>query len=141
MPIARLLAAAAALVPSLALAAGFYVPDLGVRALGRGGAFVARADDLTAAWYNPAGLADQPGTRFIGDVAFVKQSVAYQRTDEMGNAAGFLPVGNSAFPFTIPFLGISSDFGLRNLTFSLSAYGPYAATYQYPEGGAQRYTL
>jgi long-chain fatty acid transport protein len=127
-------------LPSTAYGAAFYVPDLGVRALGRGGAFVARADDLTAAWYNPAGLADQGGTRFIADMGFIKQSVNYQRTDETGTPIG-PPIGNTAFPFTIPFLGISSDFGLKNLTFSLSAYGPYSSKYSYPENGSQRYTL
>ena len=39
-------------------AAGLYFSDRGVRPLGRGGAFVAGADDLGAIWYNPAGIAD-----------------------------------------------------------------------------------
>jgi long-chain fatty acid transport protein len=129
------------LAPSLASAAAFYVPDLGVRALGRAGAFVARADDLTAAWYNPAGLADLGGTRFLGDVVFVKQSVFFQRTDERGAAGSFFPVGNTAFPFTIPFLGLSTDFGLKNLTFAASVYGPLSSSYAYPASGPQRYSL
>jgi long-chain fatty acid transport protein len=129
--------------PALAQAAGFYVPDLGVNALGRAGAFVARADDLTAAWYNPAGLADQGGTRFHGDVGVVKQSVFFQRTDERGSTAGYPPVGNTSIPYVIPFLGLSSDFGLRDLSFSLSVYGPYAGLYQYPDSPSapQRYSL
>ena len=47
---------AAAFVPSKASAGGFYLMDRGVRAGGRGGAFVAGADDPESLYYNPAGL-------------------------------------------------------------------------------------
>ena len=128
------------LAPRLAEGAGLYVPDLGVRAMGRGGAFTARADDATAAWYNPAGFADQGGTRFYADTGFVKQSVNFQRTDASGANLGD-PIGNTAFPFVIPFISISSDFGLHDFTFAFSMYGPYAGVYTYPATGAQRYSL
>ena len=142
MRIARktaLLGIVCCLAPSVAEAAGFYVPDLGARALGRGGAFTARADDLTAAWYNPAGLADQGGTRFSTDIGFVKQSVNFQRTDDQGTPIGF-PVGNKSAPFIIPFIGLSSDFGLKDFTFAAAIYGPYAGKYDYGQG-SQRYSL
>ena len=52
----------AATVASPALAdGGYYQGALGARAAGRGGAFVARADDVTAVSTNPAGLADLDG--------------------------------------------------------------------------------
>ena len=41
-----------------ARAGGLYLADRGVRPLGRGGAFIAGADDLGAIAYNPAGLYD-----------------------------------------------------------------------------------
>jgi len=41
---------------------GYYQGALGARAAGRGGAFVARADDVTAVSINPAGLAQLDGT-------------------------------------------------------------------------------
>ncbi len=56
-------AAASLLVPILAVAPGLGVAQaqpfeaLGTRALGMGGAFVAVADDATAVYWNPAGLA------------------------------------------------------------------------------------
>jgi hypothetical protein len=37
-----------------------HVESVGIRALGMGGAFVAVADDSTATWWNPAGLAAGP---------------------------------------------------------------------------------
>jgi long-chain fatty acid transport protein len=128
------------LTPTAAGAGGFYVPDVGVRPLGRAGAFVARADDGTAAWYNPAGFADQPGTRLDFETAFTKQSVNFQRMDESGGLIGN-PVGNTASPKFIPLLGISSDFGLKNFVFALTGYGPYSKDTQFPEDGPQRYSL
>src|SRR5688572_4735107 len=51
-------------------AAGMYWSDRGIRPLGRGGAFVAGADDLGAIAYNPAGLADA-GSSLLLDAALV----------------------------------------------------------------------
>jgi hypothetical protein len=50
-----LLSCAIALVPSLARAQTYET--IGIRAQGMAGAFVAVADDATASWWNPAGLA------------------------------------------------------------------------------------
>ena len=51
-------------------AAGLYFSDRGVRPLGRGGAFVAGADDLGAIWYNPAGIVDAPSS-FLLDASWL----------------------------------------------------------------------
>ena len=40
-----------------ARAGGFDIPDLGTEPLGRGGAFVAKADSPIAIYYNVAGMA------------------------------------------------------------------------------------
>jgi long-chain fatty acid transport protein len=55
--IAALIAGIAiAATSSTARAGGLEVPDVGTKSLGRGSAFVARADDTSAMVYNPAGL-------------------------------------------------------------------------------------
>lgn len=53
-----LLLAAALLVAGPAAAAGFSIFEAGSRSTAMGGAFVAQADDLSAMFYNPAGLAE-----------------------------------------------------------------------------------
>lgn len=58
---ALVLALATIAAPNLAHAGGFEYSAAGTRALGRGGAFIARADDPLALRYNPAGLAFLPG--------------------------------------------------------------------------------
>jgi hypothetical protein len=58
MPVpARLLLAAAGLLLSASSVHGQPPPRVGVRAAGMGGAFVAVADDASAVYWNPAGLA------------------------------------------------------------------------------------
>ena len=42
---------------SLALAAGFKINEQGAKAMAMANAFVAQADDPTALYYNPAGIA------------------------------------------------------------------------------------
>src|SRR6267143_6224513 len=56
--------------------------DIGVRAQGMAGAFVAVADDATATWWNPAGLAT--GAFFNGIVEYDRQ----QEPREGGDPAG-----------------------------------------------------
>src|SRR5580693_2823141 len=73
------LALAALSLPRTALAGGFELPDNGTEALGRGGAFVAKADDPTAIMFNPAGLAEQRGTRALLDGHVVMSSYSFQR--------------------------------------------------------------
>jgi long-chain fatty acid transport protein len=51
----------------------FYEPS--PRAAGLGGAFTARADDTTALYYNPAGLAFQGGFRIKADIAFAHRTL------------------------------------------------------------------
>src|SRR5437868_476976 len=60
---AGLLALSLFLVSEAAQAGGFSISILGGRRTGMQ-AMLGAPDDLTALFHNPAGLADQPGTRF-----------------------------------------------------------------------------
>ncbi|WP_437936468.1 OmpP1/FadL family transporter [Sorangium sp. So ce341] len=57
---------------------GLDSPDIGVLQLGRGGAWVARADDPLAAYFNPAGLAAQRSSAH-GGVHFIHQAQCFTR--------------------------------------------------------------
>jgi long-chain fatty acid transport protein len=52
------------LCPATLNAGGFEAPGVGAKALSMGGAFVGVADDWTATYWNPAGLAQLNGTGF-----------------------------------------------------------------------------
>ena len=55
----------------LCYGSAFSVSELGARAAGMGTAFIATADDGSALFYNPAGIAFQPGTHLEMDSAVV----------------------------------------------------------------------
>src|SRR5580698_121166 len=118
---AALLFVGALLGASDAKAGGLEIPDNGTEALGRGGAFTAKADDGTAMEYNVAGLAQQRGTRLLLDANLWLSSYSFQRSgtypDNPGNSA--TPWGKMPFPavsdqggaFLAPFAALSTDFG------------------------------
>jgi long-chain fatty acid transport protein len=135
--------------PSVAHAAGLYVTDRGVRPLGRGGAFVAGADDLGAIWYNPAGLADA-GSSVLVDFAWPDFNVQYTRQLRIQNPDGTIqePVSptvngsNSFLPY--PTIAGSYAFGPRKqLTVAFGVLAPYISlttfpmTIKDPQTGAQ----
>lgn len=117
-----------------ARAGGFELPDLGTQALGRGGAFVAKADDPTALYYNPAGLARQRGTRLLASGNIYFGTATFQRggrypddPENPGTPWGnqpYAPVKNQAGPAAVPFVALTTDFGsLDRLTASIGVFG------------------
>lgn len=120
---------------SLAWAGGFEFPDNGTEALGRGGAFTAKADDATAFQYNVAGFARQRGTRLLLDANIVFDDYEFQRSGVFPDSPSdpatpyggqpFPKVSNKGAPFFAPFFGVSTDFNYFDCwTFAIGAYGP-----------------
>ena len=139
--LASILALCIVVCPTVSIYAnGYHYPELGTAALGRGGTFVARADDPTALYFNPAGAARLRGTRILLDTNLVFESIRFQRQFFGGteSRSGYphdptrqMPlVRNTNGPFPIPFLAVTSDLGgmLRplNLTLLAGIYGPHA---------------
>lgn len=135
----------ASLVPGVCAAGGFFFPDRGVRPLGRGGAFVAGADDGHAIWYNPAGLTEA-GNGLLLDASLVLFSNTYTRRAQPvagGPTVTFRPSEGDAAPLPIPTLVVTHDFGLSNFRFAAGVYAPNAAltSYDQSDTAPQRYTL
>ena len=138
---------ATALLVLSAEASTFYLSDIGARGLGRAGAFVAGADDITAQWYNPAALTRIKGGMIGFNAAGVHQFIDFQRADSAGpldedgnltytpNAA----VSNGASPVFIPHVGVA--YGWEKLTLYAGLTTPYAGDFSYPSDGPQRYSL
>ena len=72
-----------ALLPSLSWGAGFALFEAGNKALGMGGAFTAVADDPSAMFWNPAGMAFQidEGTQFMVGVTLIAPSQDFTGDD------------------------------------------------------------
>jgi len=128
----------AMLAASDADAAGLFMTDRGVRPMGRGGAFVAGADDLHAIWYNPAGLADA-GSSVLVDFAWLNYSAEYTRATDVVDAGGTVRTINSPLvkgtsPFLpIPTIAGSYNFGKKKeFTVAAGIYAPYTAIASWP---------
>ena len=133
-----LLGVAVVLFASTADAAGLFVADRGVRPLGRGGAFVAGADDLGAIWYNPAGLADA-GTSLLADFSWLNFSSEFRRRTQVADASGTIrtfeyPQVSGSTPFLpIPTIAGSYNFGdKKEFTAAFGLFAPYTAIASYP---------
>jgi long-chain fatty acid transport protein len=133
---------AAALSAAGASAAGLYFSDRGVRPIGRGGAFVAGADDLGALWYNPAGLAFA-GKSVLVDGSWLNFGSTHQRRSLVRDPSTgqervlgedyFPEVSGSSPILPIPTLAISNDLGVENWNFAAGVVAPYSAIASYPE--------
>lgn len=124
--------------PSVARAGGLYATDRGVRPLGRGGAFVAGADDLGAIWYNPAGIADA-GTSVLADFAWLNFSADYTRQLWIRNPDGSIqkptsPSVHGGTPFLpLPTIAGSYAFGAnKQWTIAAGVLAPYVGLTTFP---------
>ena len=148
--LSTLLLASAVASPAFA-DGGYYTGALGARAAGRGGAFVARADDVTAVSINPAGLADVDGTVVQVGNQFAHYGYDYTRAPTLDYGQTPTPTQPTIFdkvhngtPWqaALPFIGVSSRLGLRDWAFALAAFAPPGTSKeQFPIDGGQRYMM
>jgi len=97
---------------------------VGDRAVGLGGAYVALADDLSALWYNPAGLVHIPERVFTASASAyqykAERTVAFMRFAEEGRPADadFESQSINVFPSTLIY---GMRFGEKGLRHGLAA--------------------
>lgn len=134
------------LASSPAQGAGFFLTDRGAAAMSRGGANTVAADDLNAAWINPAliGRAGAGVLTYI-DLALIHPSVKFHRVLDPQTAEIYpdccSAVENEAAPFLDPSFMIGWAPPGERYALAFSLYGPYAGMPEYPAGGDQRYSL
>lgn len=141
--LALCLASAALASAAPAKAAGLYYTDRGVRAAGRGGAYVAGGDDLGAIGYNPAGIYEA-GTQMFFDASWLhftsdysRQAVLQQTDPNTGKVVDgpiqtFAPIQGTTPFLPIPTIAASLQVH-KKVVVALSAYAPYAALSSYPD--------
>ncbi len=132
-----------------ALAGGFEYNENGSRALGRAGAFVARADDPMAIHYNPAGLVTFGGHQLLLSMNLNKLDLRYTRTgiDDLiaspDNPSGIYDsatVENEEGWFPAP--ALAWGFGAERWGVGFGVYGPGAyGKRKFPADGPQRFML
>ena len=124
-----------ALLTSNAWSAGYFYPDSGIVANGRGCAFVAGADNQFAQYYNPAGLVRMKYTTVNVGSSMVKQFVNFERTDAMGQPGS--SIQNEGQWFAIPEFGIAGPIN-DQFAYAFGMTSGFAPDYDYPADGPQR---
>lgn len=124
-------------------ASGLYVTERGVRPLGRGGAFVAGADDAGAVAYNPAGIFDA-GNSFLVDGSllvfgsdYTRQALLRQVDPNTGETVATyeqtFATAEGRAPY-IPIPTIAGTFSVHpDWSVAVAAFAPNAVLQSYPE--------
>ena len=124
---------------------GFAIPEMGVRAAGMANAFTAIADDPSANWYNPAGIAFQERAIILG-ADLIMPKTSYEGgggSYGMKQQSFFVPHHYGVFPlsgrFTLGFginapFGLSTDWTNSGAPFAQPAAGADSVTFSQVEG-------
>lgn len=99
-------------IASMSYAKSHFITP-GARAGGYGTAFVAVADDLTAIYYNPAGLAYQKDTQVMASLFYIDYPVTASDKYDLGanyGYPGFLTSDKYSTSAVVPFIGFSTKF-------------------------------
>jgi len=128
MSIARFVGVVALLVTiavQLSFASGFQLNEHGARAMGQGGAFAARSSDLSAIYFNPAGLAYQKGLgAYLGGTMILPKTsftnVSTSKLTEMVSQTFLIP-------------SVYLAYGMENgLAFGIGFYAPFGLGTEWP---------
>ena len=117
--------------PLSASASGFRLPDQSASAMGMAGAFTAQADDASAAWYNPAGLTQVPGTQIAGGTIAIYPSLTHE------TVAGQTDVSDRQFHFP-PHLYVTRSLN-ESTAVGISVNDPFGLSTDWSDTSATRY--
>ncbi|MGB8656726.1 MAG: outer membrane protein transport protein [Candidatus Zixiibacteriota bacterium] len=112
---------------------GFALPGVGSKAMSMGGAFRAMADDWSAAFWNPAGLAYLPNSEFSTDLYVLNLRPEYTPEMKLGESGNSYSIGypeGTHYPedraFFLPsFSGFYKFTQLAGFTGGVAFYVPY----------------
>ncbi len=125
------------LVASSALGGGYEVAQQSAVAAGTGSAGTARSNDASAAWYNPAALADGKGLRAALGAAFVMSAIHGESRPEAQESPWSADTDNGIS--TPPHLYLS--YARDNWATGVSVNTPFGSRVQWPVGWAQRFEV
>jgi len=113
------------------LANGFGLPDQDAFATARGEAFVATADNASAVYYNPAGIAQLTNNNVRGGLNSVYYEPTYQPpAGQPNNGHTYYSSANFAY---LPHLFYTYTASGAPLSFGLGVYAPYGGNMSWPE--------
>lgn len=109
----------------LSIASGFQLNEHGARAMGQGGAFSARANDLSAMYFNPAGLAQLKGFD-----AYFGGTMILPKTSFTSPASKLTDMVKQTFLIPSVYVG----YGMENgLSLGIGLFAPFGLGTEWPE--------
>lgn len=136
--LATLLLASAIVPPPPAEAGGFSTSEFGIRRMGML-AVVAKADDVTALFHNPASLVLLEGTEFQFSTSVFLLDLGIRMYDSKGQLRPDHEITPDWTIGVIPFIGVGTDFGTKKLRGAFAIYSPNAFGAMLPENEPSRY--
>lgn len=112
------------IAPAQLFASGFGYYEHGTKATSLGGAFVAMADDASAIYYNPAGLAFQKGTSVMAGFHPVKPN----STATLGSIST-----DTTTPWKPPFAAYVSGGITDSIRYGFGVFVPYGLEVKWPD--------
>jgi long-chain fatty acid transport protein len=121
---------------STSFAAGFRLPEAGVKAMGMGFAFTAQADDPSAIYFNPAGLTQLKGQNIMLGVTYVRENG--------GEFTGTTPLTGGAttsetqkdLNFYIPNAYYTRTTNSGNVSYGVGIFAPFGLGQEYKDKNA-----
>jgi long-chain fatty acid transport protein len=124
------------LIPlTAAFSGGFQLNEHGARAMGQGGAFAARASDLSAMYFNPAGLAYQDGIQAYLGVTLIMPKTSFFGPDQLNTNQETKMVSQTFNPINV----YASCQILDNLVVGMSVNNPYGLGTEWPADWSGRF--
>ena len=116
------------LVATSLFAGGYQINEHGARAVGMGGAFVARASDPSAIFFNAAGLAYQKGINFA-----VGTTLIFPSTEFTGGFTGTTPTTTSMVSQTFYPVNLYGTYAINEkFVVGLGVFSPYGLGSEWP---------
>jgi long-chain fatty acid transport protein len=124
------------LAPAIGWGSGFGLFEHGARGMALGGAFGATADDATAMYFNPAGIAFLPGTQLAMGVTFITESATLHGADPYPGKGYTVDMKKQIFyPMHAYVTGELSG----NLHWGMGVYNPFGLGTWWPSDYAGKY--
>jgi long-chain fatty acid transport protein len=120
------------LAAGTSFAAGFRLPEAGVKAMGMGFAFTAQADDPSAIYFNPAGLMQLQGTNMmIGGTYVYEKGGTFTGTTPVDNVFANKSETQKTLHFIIPNGYVTHTDKARGIAYGIGVFAPFGLGQEY----------
>lgn len=126
-------------LPLYAFGNGFYIYEQGAKAVGMGGAFTAQADDPSAIYYNPAGIAQLKGTQIMGGLSPIMPSSTFESDGATAMASAGRKSDAEDHAWVIPHFYITHKVN-EKVSFGLGSYANFGLGTEWPDDFEGRFT-